>query len=268
MQQNARRQQPKIAAPGEILLVAAAGVAKLELVFFGRASFSLTVRECFSVSDASRRRPLLEQFYQQYVEQQQTATFIMQVSATYLPGALERLAQYGSRTARRGAVLALGLVGGFESNAVLGEALNDADRGVRTFAENSLRSVWRRMGTGEQQQLLTAAIRANGARQFPTAIARSSELLEAAPWFAEAWNQRAIGYFGCGLFPESIADCHQALELNAYHFGAAAGIGGCYLQLGRPQLALESFRRALKLNPNLEGVRAQIAALERMTGKK
>jgi tetratricopeptide (TPR) repeat protein len=221
-----------------------------------------------SVSDDSQRTSLLERFYQQYVEQQQTATFIMQVSATYLPGTLERLTKCGSRSTRRGAVLALGLVGGYESNAALGDALHDADRGVRTFAENALRSVWRRLGTAEQQQRLAAAIRANGARQFPSAIARSGELLAEAPWFAEAWNQRAIGYYGCGLFPESIADCHQALELNPYHFGAAAGIGQCYLQLGRPQLALESFRRALKLNPNLEGVRAHVAALERMTGKK
>ena len=220
------------------------------------------------MSDDSPRTPLLERFYQQYVEQQQTATFIMQISATYLPGTLERLAKCGSRSTRRGAVLALGLVGGYESNAALGEALHDADRGVRTFAENALRSIWRRLGTQEQQQLLDAAIRANNARHFPSAIARCRELLAAAPWFAEAWNQRAIAYYACGLFFESIADCHQALELNPYHFGAAAGIGQCYVQLGRPQLALESFRRALKLNPNLEGVRAHIAALERMTGKK
>ena len=127
------------------------------------------------MSDDSQRTPLLERFYQQYVEQQQSATFIMQVSATYLPGTLERLARCGSRATRRAAVLALGLVGDYEANAVLGEALHDADRGVRTFAENALRSVWRRLGTEEQQQLLATAIRANGARHFPTAIARCGE---------------------------------------------------------------------------------------------
>jgi hypothetical protein len=39
------------------------------------------------------------------------------------------------------------------------------------------------------------------------------------------------------------------------------------LQLGRPRLALESFRRALALNPNLEGVRANITSLERTLKK-
>jgi len=42
-----------------------------------------------------------------------------------------------------------------------------------------------------------------------------------------------------------------------------AGLGQCYLQLGNQLWALESFRRALELNPDLEGIRAQVNALER-----
>jgi tetratricopeptide (TPR) repeat protein len=220
------------------------------------------------VSDASSRTPLLEAWYQQYLERQDSATFIMQVSATYMIGTLERLTQSESRMSRRAAVLALGLIGDYESNAAVGETLRDEDRGVRTLAENALRSLWRRVGGRQQQDLLAAAIRANSGRHYASAIARAGELLAQAPWFAEAWNQRAIAYYGCGLFPESIADCHQALDINPYHFGAAAGIGQCYLQLGRPALALESFRRALRLNPNLEGVRAHVSALERAKDKK
>lgn len=220
------------------------------------------------MSDTPSRTPLLEAWYQQYLERQDAPTFIMQLSGVYMIGTLERLAHSESRNSRRAAVLALGLIGDYESNAVLGEALRDEDRGVRTLAENSLRTIWRRLGSRQQQDLLAAAIRANAGRHFASAIARAGELLAQAPWFAEAWNQRAIAYYGCGLFPESIADCHQALDINPYHFGAAAGIGQCYLQLGRPKLALESFRRALRLNPNLEGVRAHVTALERATGKK
>jgi cytochrome c-type biogenesis protein CcmH/NrfG len=40
-------------------------------------------------------------------------------------------------------------------------------------------------------------------------------------------------------------------------------MGQCYLQLGNYDAALESFRRALRLNPNLEGVRASVTYLER-----
>src|SRR2546422_444778 len=83
-------------------------------------------------------------------------------------------------------------------------------------------------------------------------------LEELAPELAEAWNQRAIAYFNMGRFTDSIRDCRQALELNPHHFGAAIGMGQCYLQLNDRTAALESFRRALKLNPNLEGVRAHV----------
>jgi tetratricopeptide (TPR) repeat protein len=40
-------------------------------------------------------------------------------------------------------------------------------------------------------------------------------------------------------------------------------MGQCYLQLGQRSEALDSFRQALELNPNLEGVRAQVQYLQR-----
>jgi hypothetical protein len=53
------------------------------------------------------------------------------------------------------------------------------------------------------------------------------------------------------------------LEINPYHFGAATGMAHCHLQLNNRTSALECFRRALKLNPNLEGVRAHVLYLQR-----
>ena len=50
----------------------------------------------------------------------------------------------------------------------------------------------------------------------------------------------------------------------AYHFDAANRMGQAYLELGNQVSALECFRRALRLNPNLEGVRVQIDRLSRM----
>ena len=104
-------------------------------------------------------------------------------------------------------------------------------------------------------------------RHFEEALRGAAELIAQAAWFAEAWNQRAIAYYSLGRYPESIHDCQQALEINPYHFGAAAGMGQCHVQLGEYQAALECFRRALRLNPSLEGVRANIAHLERAVEK-
>ena len=65
-------------------------------------------------------------------------------------------------------------------------------------------------------------------------------------------------------FADAIRDCHEALEINPYHFVAATLMGQAYLELENPVSALECFRRALRLNPDLEGVRAHINRLTRM----
>ena len=220
------------------------------------------------MSDQNLRLSLLEVLYHEYQVSQQLGTFIAQVSRAYTVGTLECLSERGSRLARRAAVLALGELAGYSSNHALGRALQDDDRGVRLTAEEALRSIWCRAGNDDQCRQLQQVVHANSARRFHEAIARATALIHESPNFAEAWNQRAIAWYGLGNYIESISDCNQSLEINPYHFGAASGIGQCYLQLGRPRLALESFRRALALNPNLEGVRANIASLERTLGKK
>ena len=215
------------------------------------------------MSSDSSRTALLNSLYRQYLVGQETADFIKQVTERYTVGTLERLAAAGRRETRRAAVLALGLVGDYESNAVVGRALVDEDRGVRSLAENSILSLWRRVGNDSQRQKLTMLIRLNSAQQFQQCIEKASELIAEAAWIAEAWNQRAIAHYSLAEYSESIHDCHEALEINPYHFGAASGMGQCYLQLADFDSALESFRRALRLNPGLEGVRASVAYLER-----
>jgi tetratricopeptide (TPR) repeat protein len=145
----------------------------------------------------------------------------------------------------------------------LGKALHDDDRGVRILAENGIRELWGRAGTDTQRQQLSTIVRLNASQQYEQAIERANELIEQSPCFAEAWNQRAIGYYQLGQYDRSASDCHQALEINPYHFGAAVGMAHCYLELHDAFAALEGFRRAIKLNPSMEDVRAQVEYLER-----
>jgi tetratricopeptide (TPR) repeat protein len=202
--------------------------------------------------------------YARYLDDENSAAFISAVSQRYLIGTLERLAEFGRVASRRAATLALSLVGTYESNAVLGRALNDRDRCVRLIAENGLRDLWMRDGSEEQQSRLKVLVRLNSSQQFSEAAEAATDLIEEAPWFAEAWNQRAIAYFQLDRFEDSANDCHQALELNPYHFGAAVGMAHCYLQLNDAYTGLECFRRALKLNPDMEEIRSQADQLERM----
>jgi tetratricopeptide (TPR) repeat protein len=209
------------------------------------------------------RTPVLLLQYQQYLDRQDSARFAVEVSKCYTPGTLQRLTRHGSREIRRAAVTALGLVGDYDANHTLGCAMLDPDRTVRTIAESGIRAVWMRAGNEAERQELNVIVRLNAAQLHKEAIARSTKLIERAPWFAEVWHQRAVGHFAIGRLVESIRDCHQALEINPYHFVAATSMGQAYLELHNPVSALECFRRALRLNPDLEGVRVQVARLTR-----
>jgi tetratricopeptide (TPR) repeat protein len=214
--------------------------------------------------DADRlRNALLTALYERYLSDQDSSAFIDRVAERYAPATLERLVAMGDYRTRRAAVLALSLIGDFSSNAVLGRALVDRDRGVRSIAASGIRELWCRVGTRQQQKTLHIVLRFIETKRFEEAIGLATELIHESPWIAEAWCQRGTAYYHRGQYEASIRDCHQALEINPYHFTAAAGMGQCYLLQDNPVAALESFRRALRLNPGLEEVRAQVIRLQR-----
>lgn len=215
------------------------------------------------MSDDKDKAPLLDAFYHSYLTDETSAHFVANVSNHYTLGTLARLAACGSRTTRRAAVLAVGFLGNYDCNAVLGEALQDEDRVVRLLAENSIRDVWSRDGSAEQQHWLQQIMRLNNCGRFVDAARQASELIEEADGFAEVWNQRAIAYFQMDRFHDSIRDCQQTIQRNRYHFPAAVGMGHCYLEVFDAVAALESFRWALEVNPDMENVRAQVGYLQR-----
>ena len=209
------------------------------------------------------RTPVLVIYYNRYLTNNDCTMFIKRVSRRYVNTTLERLLVMGDHVTRRAAVLALSLIGDYTSNAVLGRALVDRDRGVRTIAETGIRELWCRIGTRPQQEMLREVSDLNDQRQHADAARLATELIHNSPWIAEAWCQRGTAYYHLGQYDAAIRDCHQALEINPYHFTAAAGMGQCYMLQENPVAALEAFRRALRLNPGLEEVRAQVVRLQR-----
>jgi tetratricopeptide (TPR) repeat protein len=146
--------------------------------------------------------------------------------------------------------------------------MGDDDRGVRLLAENGIRELWFRDGNEDQRRRLISIARMNRSEQFQQAEVAATALIEEAPWFAEAWNQRGIAYFHLGRFLDSANDCHQTLELNPYHYAAAVGMAMSYMEMGDFRAALECFKRAIKLNPDLEDVRTRIVFLKQSLKKR
>ncbi|MDZ4657421.1 MAG: tetratricopeptide repeat protein [Bythopirellula sp.] len=208
-------------------------------------------------------RPLLAYHYERYLVDQNIGAYIRSISSSYTVGGLERVAASCDPASRRGAVLALGRLADYRSNTVLGKALVDKDRGVRTLAESAIQQIWLRIGTTTHQRHLVAIGEQLDERDFERAAQLATALLDETPWLAQAWYYRGKAFFQLGQYEAASRDCHQALEVNSFHFLAASMMGQAYLQMNDPISALDSFRRALRLNPNMEEVRAQVIHLQR-----
>ena len=216
------------------------------------------------MSESSLRYPQLDRFYQRFLTEESSADFIQSVSTKYNLASLERLATSGSRMTRRSAILALGFLGDFSNNEVVGKALNDDDRAVRMLADHGIRELWQRQGTAAQQQSLKRLFRLVDQSRMEEAVAAATQLIEVNPEFSEAYSQRAIAFCALGDYESALIDCREALQYNRFHFPAAIGLAHCCMQIDEPSGALAGYRLALNINPDLDSVRHQVTRLERM----
>lgn len=165
---------------------------------------------------------------------------------------------------RRRATAWLGEVGLIADAPILIGALTDGDEVVRTLAEHSVWQVWGRSGDAEADGLLQIGIEQMSRGDGPAAVETFTKAIQRKPDFAEAWNKRATVYFLMGEHEKSLKDCDEVMKRNPAHFGALAGYGQIYLQLDQPERALTYFRRALRVNPNMQGVQQVIPQLEQL----
>lgn len=216
------------------------------------------------MSENAIRYPILTKFYQRFLSEEDSARFIKNVSDNYMIGTLQRLYSTGDRNTRRAAILAIGFLGDFSLNETIGGALSDSDRAVRLLAEHNIRQIWHRQGSPAEQKQLNRLIGLNSSRNSGDAIKLATNLISSNDVLGEAWNQRAIAFSSVGDYPSSVNDCREALNCNRYHFPAAVGMGQSYLQLDDAFNALDCFRLAIGINPDLECLRGQIRKLENM----
>jgi tetratricopeptide (TPR) repeat protein len=90
-----------------------------------------------------------------------------------------------------------------------------------------------------------------------------NQLIETYPSYAEAWNKRATLNFMIGRYNDSLADIDKVLDLEPRHFGALAGRGMIYRAQEKWGDALDAFRQAIRINPNMTAVKDAIRDLEK-----
>ena len=146
--------------------------------------------------------------------------------------------------------------------------LRDADARVRGVAEQALWLLWSRSGDAAIDQLLAAGIEQMQAGRLDDAIASFGEVIRRRPAFAEGWNKRATAYYLAGDYRRSLADCDQVMKRNPSHFGALSGYGQIHFRLEQYEKAISYWRRALEVNPNMEGVGTNIEGAQQLLKEK
>jgi tetratricopeptide (TPR) repeat protein len=175
-----------------------------------------------------------------------------------------------ARTERRAeAVVWVANHGSMADQPLLLKRLRDESPFVRGYAEQALWVLWSRSGDRDVDVQLGIGVEQMQAGMHGQAAETFSEVIRRRPDFAEGWNKRATVRFLAGEYRASLADCDEVIRRNPFHFGALAGYGQIYFRLGRYEKAIEYWRRALEVNPNLIGVEMGIhGAEERLRQKR
>jgi tetratricopeptide (TPR) repeat protein len=144
---------------------------------------------------------------------------------------------------------------------LFGQLHQASDEDSAHLIEQAIWKVWGHSGSPTADLLLVQAQKAMQARAFPQAIAILDTIIDREPNFAEAWNKRATTYYLMRQFDQSLADIERVLDLEPRHFGALAGRGMIMRELGRDREALEAYRRALAIHPQMPGPKRAVEEL-------
>lgn len=117
-------------------------------------------------------------------------------------------------------------------------------------------------GSAAMDLLLERGRNAMEMSDFPKAVEHLSALIDHAPDFAEGYNARATAYYLMDEYGLSLADIRETLVRNPRHFGALAGLGFIYEDLGKLEGALAAYLAAQAVHPHMENVNLAVDRLQ------
>jgi tetratricopeptide (TPR) repeat protein len=138
-----------------------------------------------------------------------------------------------------------------------------SDEQAAKATEEKIWELWSRSDSPTAEVLLGQAVVAMGDSENAASLEILDRVIAAYPSYAEAWNKRATLQFMLGNYDASLRDIDKVLDLEPRHFGALAGRGMIYQRQEKWAAALDAFREALKMNPNMLGVKNAIQELEK-----
>jgi tetratricopeptide (TPR) repeat protein len=128
--------------------------------------------------------------------------------------------------------------------------------------EQAIWAHWADSGSPTVNILLERAAAAENAGDAELAERFLDQASDLAPDYAETWNRRANLYYSTDDYTGAIAAIQETLKREPRHFGALAGLGLIYEELGQHRAALEAFRAALVIHPHYETALQGVRRLE------
>ena len=149
------------------------------------------------------------------------------------------------------------------------EALKVApDDDSAKYVENRIWAIWHGSPSDTANLLMGRVKTAVDGKDLDLAIKLLDAVIDIRPDFVEAWNRRATVYYTKKDFGRALADIHEVLAREPRHFGALAGLGLIFQELGDDKRALEVYRKAVEINPQMQRIPDMIKSLtEKVEGR-
>jgi tetratricopeptide (TPR) repeat protein len=133
----------------------------------------------------------------------------------------------------------------------------DEAKGIAQLIERR----WARSGSDTADLLMSRATEAVHAKDYPLAVELLDRILVLQPGWAEAWYRRASVFHLMDDPASAMADIREALRREPRHFSAWTGLGHILMASDDKPRALEAYRRALKIHPQLSNLQAIVERL-------
>jgi tetratricopeptide (TPR) repeat protein len=138
---------------------------------------------------------------------------------------------------------------GMNSKEELLKALKNKDPKKRNLATKALWSLWHGEAGESAELKLSQGTMLMNSKKFNQAEEIFTSLVSEFPDFAEAHNKLATLFYLESEYLKSVEECKIVLSLNPHHFGTWNGMGLCLFNLGKYNEAIQSFQRALDVQP-------------------
>jgi tetratricopeptide (TPR) repeat protein len=135
------------------------------------------------------------------------------------------------------------------------------------IVELTIWKIWAEAGDAATDTLMQLGMGAMQGGDLPGALSLFDAVTARAPDFAEGWNKRATVFFMMGAMEKSAEDVARVLALEPRHFGALSGLGLINTHLSKEDAAIAAFEQALKVNPHMPGVKANLETLRKKRNK-